>query len=54
MTLVFWTPSADNVGPLLDNVLVSQVPEPSSWMLMIAGFGLVGYSARRRRVSATA
>lgn len=25
------------------------VPEPATWGLMIAGFGLVGYSARRRR-----
>jgi hypothetical protein len=25
------------------------IPEPASWILMIAGFGLVGASARRRR-----
>lgn len=30
---------------------VSAVPEPSSWMLMIAGFGAVGYAMRRRKVS---
>jgi hypothetical protein len=31
------------------------VPEPSSWALMIGGFGMVGYSMRRRRgVVATA
>lgn len=52
LNLLYWTPSGDNIGPLLDNVLVSQVPEPSSWMLLIAGFGLVGYSARRRRAVA--
>lgn len=28
---------------------VSAVPEPSTWLLMIAGFGLVGFSMRRRR-----
>lgn len=28
------------------------VPEPASWALLIAGFGLVGASARRRRVAA--
>lgn len=25
------------------------VPEPTSWVLMLAGFGLVGFAARRRR-----
>jgi hypothetical protein len=28
---------------------VAAVPEPASWALMIAGFGLVGGAARRRR-----
>jgi len=28
------------------------VPEPASWAMMIAGFGLVGAAARRRRLSA--
>jgi hypothetical protein len=27
------------------------VPEPSSWAMLIAGFGLVGAAARRRRVA---
>ena len=27
------------------------VPEPSSWMLMISGFGLAGWSIRRRRMA---
>lgn len=26
------------------------VPEPATWAMMILGFGIVGYSARRRRV----
>jgi hypothetical protein len=30
------------------------VPEPASWAMLIAGFGLVGAAARRRRVVATA
>ena len=33
---------------------VADVPEPASWALMIAGFGLVGAVARRRRGSAVA
>lgn len=34
-------------APLINGVVV--VPEPGVWMLMVAGFGLVGFSARRRR-----
>ena len=33
---------------------VGAVPEPASWAMMIAGFGLVGASARRRRNVAVA
>jgi len=28
------------------------VPEPATWAMLIAGFGLVGVSARRRRTLA--
>jgi Protein of unknown function (DUF642)/PEP-CTERM motif len=37
-----------NGGIALDGVAVSAVPEPASWALMIAGFGLVGAAARRK------
>ncbi len=30
------------------------VPEPASWALMIAGFGLVGFAARRRSAAVAA
>jgi hypothetical protein len=44
------TPVSDQQGNLLDNVVVtSGVPEPASWTLMIAGFGLAGLAMRRRR-----
>jgi hypothetical protein len=50
--LYFGTWSSDNIGPLLDNVLVTQttaaIPEPATWAMLIAGFGLVGAAARRR------
>jgi hypothetical protein len=40
-----------NIGPIIDNVLVTQgaIPEPASWAMLIAGFGLVGAASRRRR-----
>jgi hypothetical protein len=31
---------------------IDPVPEPGTWMMMIAGFGLVGVSARRRKTIA--
>jgi hypothetical protein len=30
------------------------IPEPASWALLIAGFGLTGAAMRRRRALATA
>jgi hypothetical protein len=33
---------------------VGAVPEPSTWAMMLIGFGAVGASLRRRRVSAIA
>ncbi|HPU16440.1 MAG TPA: PEPxxWA-CTERM sorting domain-containing protein [Polymorphobacter sp.] len=30
------------------------VPEPASWALMFAGFGMVGTALRRRKVAAAA
>ena len=48
LTLNFGTTSADNIGPILDNVSVQGVPEPATWGLVILGFGAVGGSMRRR------
>ncbi len=36
------------------NPLAGAVPEPAMWLMMIAGFGLVGVSARRRSSAAAA
>lgn len=35
----------------LDNIAVSAVPEPATWAMMIAGFGMAGAALRRRRVT---
>ena len=52
LQLRFANLGADNIGPILDNVSVSQVPEPASWAMLITGFGMVGFAARRRRMVA--
>lgn len=36
-------------GFKLGSMEVTAVPEPSTWAMMIAGFGAIGWSARRRR-----
>lgn len=46
-----------NLGPTLDevrflvNAAPAPVPEPATWAMMIAGFGLVGGAMRRRNVT---
>jgi hypothetical protein len=55
----FNLPSAqfENTGPLTNQsfvfnsagALVSDVPEPSTWMSMLLGFGLAGFALRRKR-----
>lgn len=41
-------------GPLRSIATSGVVPEPATWGLMIAGFGLVGAAARRRRMVSVA
>ncbi|WP_380874318.1 hypothetical protein ACFB49_47180 [Sphingomonas sp. DBB INV C78] len=38
----------------VDNLAVTPVPEPATWAMMLAGFGLVGAGLRSRRREATA
>lgn len=41
--------SIDNLVAVTDGVIV---PEPATWAMLITGFGLVGFAARRRRSGA--
>jgi len=38
----------------IDSVSLATVPEPASWALMLAGFGMVGFAVRRRLVTIAA
>jgi hypothetical protein len=35
-------------GALIDGEVIPGIPEPTTWAMMIIGFGLVGFAARRR------
>jgi choice-of-anchor C domain-containing protein len=54
-TLAFASATGTAFGPALDNVSVSAaVPEPTSWALMLVGFGGLGAVLRRQRRTAVA
>jgi hypothetical protein len=46
--------NGNNTGPglgtLAGTVSMSAIPEPTTWAMMLVGFGAVGYSMRRRKV----
>lgn len=46
--LTFARSSLSNTAPIIDKVWLRSVPEPSSWIMMIGGFGLLGASVRRQ------
>jgi hypothetical protein len=41
----------DKLGLTVLSVTVSPVPEPSTWAMLIAGFGLLGAALRKRRAA---
>lgn len=56
LTFNIGTDSADQVGPILDNVAlditpggVDPIPEPATWAMMLLGFGAIGTVVRTRR-----
>ncbi|WP_310496217.1 choice-of-anchor C family PEP-CTERM protein [Sandarakinorhabdus sp.] len=56
-SLTFASAEFTPFGPAIDNVSIteggggigSDVPEPASWAMMLAGFGMIGATSRRRR-----
>lgn len=46
--LAVGTPGGAPPISFLDGVSVAGVPEPAMWAMMVSGFGLVGFAARRR------
>jgi hypothetical protein len=54
-----WGSVLGSIGPGLaidnftfdDNIQSNFVPEPATWAMMIAGFGMVGGALRRRRTA---
>jgi hypothetical protein len=48
-----WNLTASNPGDNI-RIITAAIPEPATWAMMIAGFGMVGFAARRRRVTTNA
>ena len=47
LTFTGLTSASDNTA-FIDDVTLTAVPEPAAWALMVAGFGMIGFAARRR------
>ena len=41
------TGQENTLGGFIDNVAISAIPEPATWLMMVMGFGLVGAASRR-------
>jgi choice-of-anchor C domain-containing protein len=47
--LSFYSSGSGNSGAVLDNVSVAAVPEPETYAMLLAGLGLMGFVAQRRK-----
>ena len=48
-----WTGSSSGSAQVNDAPFISAVPEPETYAMLLAGLGLIGFTARRRRPTAT-
>ncbi|MBL8315094.1 MAG: DUF642 domain-containing protein [Rubrivivax sp.] len=46
----FESVAGGNSGPVLDNVILTAVPEPETYAMLLAGLAVVGFVARRRKL----
>ncbi len=49
ISLTASSPAGFTGGSYLGDLSFTSVPEPATWAMMLAGFGAVGYSLRRRK-----
>lgn len=45
----YWSSAASSETAILDNVRIAAIPEPETYAMMLAGLGLLGFVARRKR-----
>lgn len=52
-TLEFRGQATSDQTAFMDNVSIGAVPEPSTWVMLLMGFGLIGFALRRTQAAST-
>jgi hypothetical protein len=48
-SVVAFSGGAGNAGPTIDNVVLTAVPEPETYAMLLAGLGVIGFLGKRRQ-----